>query len=84
MQEHLNGKENVHMDKSEKAILDMLKMAEEESTPIANNEGSANLIFERDKHGNLWSYNKETGEKVGRVDEHGNNNVAKTFSELIE
>lgn len=63
----------------------MLSENEKNSTPV-NTEGSNNLVFKRDENGNLWSYNKETGKKVGRIYEHGNdikNNVAKTFSEII-
>lgn len=66
-------------------ILDMLREAEKNSTDISGNSAPDNLVFKRDEQGNLWSYNKETGEKVGRIYEHGNNkgNVAKTFGDLI-
>ena len=66
-------------------LLNMLSENEKNSTPV-NTEDSNDLVFERDEQGTLWSYNKKTGEKVGRIFEHGNNaknNVAKTFSEII-
>lgn len=60
----------------------MLTMAEQESTPLKNGEGG-NLVFERDKHGNLLSYDKETGKQVGKIYEHGNNKIAKSFNDLL-
>ena len=66
-------------------LLNMLSENEKNSTKI-DTKTSPKLVFKRDENGNLWSYNEETGEKVGRIFEHGNNaknNVAKTFSEII-
>lgn len=68
---------------SDNVILDMLLGAEKNSTKIDTNEVSDNIVFERDKHGNLCSYNKDTGEKIGQIYEHGNNTVAKTFHDLL-
>lgn len=65
-------------------IFDMLNEAKKNSTDINNNEDSSNIVFERDKRGNLIGYDKETGKKVGEVYEHGSDsNVAKSFSEII-
>ena len=68
---------------SDNFIFDMLAGAEKNSTKIDKNEVSDNIVFERDKHGNLCSYNKDTGEKIGQIYEHGNSTVAKTFNDLL-
>ena len=71
---------------NENVILDMLTQSQKNSTKIDNNNIDDKLTFKRDENGNLSSYDKETGKKVGRIYEHGNeapNNVAKTFSEII-
>lgn len=64
-------------------ILNMLKQNQLNSSNI-DNESSSNLILERDEQGNLCSYDKTTGKRVGRIQEHGDTNtVAKTFNEII-
>lgn len=65
-------------------IFDMLNEAKKNSTDIDSNNNSSNVVFERDKRGNLIGYDKDTGEKVGEIYEHGSDsNVAKSFSEII-
>ena len=70
---------------NEDVILEMLLATEESSTKI-DDSAPSNLTLKRDEKGILWSYDEETGEKVGRIYEHGNDvgNVAKTFNEIIE
>ena len=63
-------------------LLDMLIQSKENSTNI-DNETSDNLIIKRDKLGNLCSYDIVTGKKIGRIYEHGNDNIAKTFNDLL-
>lgn len=63
-------------------LLDMLAQSKKNSTNLED-EAADNLIIERDKFGNLCSYDKTTGKKVGRVYEHGIENVAKTFNDLL-
>lgn len=70
------------MENNDNVILDMLYETEKNSTNISTN-GSPKLVFKRDEQGILWSYNEVTGEKVGRIYEHGNSDVAKTFGEII-
>lgn len=69
-----NGNENV--------ILNMLSESKKNSTDI-DTEVPSNIEFKRDENGNLITYDKETGEKVGSIYEHGNSKIAKTFSEII-
>lgn len=65
-------------------IFNMINEAKKNSTDIDSNEDSSNIVFERDKRGNLIGYDKDTGKKVGEVYEHGSNDsVAKSFSEII-
>lgn len=60
------------MEHEDNGLLDLIeKTAEfdrEESTPI---EKGNDLTFKRDENGVLWSYDVNTGEKVGRIFEHG-------------
>lgn len=64
-------------------ILNMLNQNQMNSSILGNSD-SSNLIFERDEQGNLCSYDKKTGKKVGRIHEHGDMpNVAKTFNEIL-
>lgn len=67
----------------EDVIFNMLKEAQNNSTNL-DNVDSSNLVLKRDEKGNLCSYDKTTGEKVGYIDEHGNSNVSKTFGEMME
>lgn len=43
----------------------------EASTP---DDTGRELTFKRDENGILWSYDVNTGEKVGRIFEHGDDN----------
>ena len=63
-------------------IMEMLAEADKNSTSLEN-ENSDNLILQRDKFGNLCSYDKTTGKKVGNVHEHGNDKIAKSFNDLM-
>lgn len=50
---------------------------------IAKN--SPKLTFKRDEGGVLWSYNAATGEKVGRIFEHGDDGgVKKADIDMID
>lgn len=59
------------MEHEDNGLLDLIEKTaafdREESTP---NEGN-DLTFKRDEKGVLWSYDVKTGEKVGRIFEHG-------------
>lgn len=72
------------MPNNDDFIFDMLDQAEKDSTDISEID-SSNIVFERDEQGNLVGYDKDTGKKVGRIYEHGNDkkNVAKTFDEIM-
>ena len=59
--------EHEHDDLFE-AILKTAEFDREESTSVEKDNG---LTFERDEDGVLWSYDKKTGAKVGRIYEHG-------------
>lgn len=63
-------------------LLDMLVQSKNNSTNLES-EVADNLILKRDELGRLCSYDKSTGKKIGRVHEHGNDNIAKTFNELL-
>lgn len=67
----------------EDVIFNMLKEAQNNSTNL-DDVDSSNIILKRDEKGNLCSYDKTTGKKVGYIDEHGNDNVSKTFGEVME
>ena len=73
------------MPNNEDVILDMLMEIEKSNTEISKSESPNNLYFERDENGILWSYDKTTKQKVGRIYEHGNDkgSIAKTFGDLI-
>lgn len=73
------------MENNDDFILDMLSAADNESTDISDVDDIENLIFKRDDKGQLWSYDKKTGEKVGRIYEHGQDSInAKTFNECLK
>ena len=40
------------------------------------------LTFKRDEEGILWSYDAETGKKVGRIYEHGDDNKIDRIREV--
>lgn len=44
----------------------------EESTHV--DKGNS-ITFKRDENGVLWSYDAKTGEKVGRIYEHGDDDI---------
>jgi hypothetical protein len=66
------------MEHEDNGLLDLIEKTaafdREESTPI---EKGADLTFKRDENGNLWSYDATTGEKVGRIFEHGDSQIDK-------
>lgn len=74
------------MENNDDFILDMLDAADRDSTDISGAGDPEKLELKRDEKGILWSYNKETGEKVGRIYEHGNDghNVSKTFNDICK
>ena len=59
---------NLEHDDLFEAILKTAEFDREESTSVEKDNG---LTFKRDEDGVLWSYDKKTGEKVGRIYEHG-------------
>lgn len=50
-------------------VMQTLEADRQASTPLEKSEQA--LTFKRDEEGVLWSYDATTGEKVGRVFEHG-------------
>lgn len=53
-------------------LLDMIrKTAEFDRTASTSVDKGNKLTFKRDEDGVLWSYDEKTGEKVGRIYEHG-------------
>lgn len=59
---------NLEHDDLLEAILKTAEFDREESTSVEKDNG---LTFKRDEDGVLWSYDAKTGEKVGRIFEHG-------------
>ena len=52
-------------------LLEMIQKTAEFDREVSTSENDGDkLTFERDEDGILWSYDK-TGEKVGRIYEHG-------------
>ena len=51
------------------------------STPSVEKAASQNLTFKRDEKGILWSYD-ESGNKVGRIFEHGDDDHIDTIKEV--
>ena len=47
------------------------KTAEFDREASTSDEEENELTFKRDEDGVLWSYDVKTGEKVGRIFEHG-------------
>lgn len=64
------------MENENNSLLDLIEKTaafdREESTPL--NKGN-DLAFERDENGVLWSYDVKTGERVGRIFEHGDSQI---------
>lgn len=54
------------------------RMASTESVEKA----ASGLTFKRDENGILWSYDVNTGEKVGRIYEHGDDSKIDKIREL--
>ena len=53
-------------------LLDLvLKTAEFDKEASTSDDNGNELTFKRDEDGVLWSYDVKTGEKVGRIFEHG-------------
>ncbi len=53
-------------------LLDLIqKTAEFDREASTSEEEESELTFKRDEDGVLWSYDVKTGEKVGRIFEHG-------------
>ena len=53
-------------------LLDSIKKTLEFDRQNSVSKGSGSgLTFKRDEKGVLWSYDAKTGEKVGRIFEHG-------------
>lgn len=52
-------------------IAQSLEADKKASTPPEKTKRA--LTFKRDEKGILWSYDAKTGEKVGRIFEHGDN-----------
>lgn len=66
-------------------IHEMLEQAEKTSTNI-DDVDTSNIEFVQDEKGVLWSVDKRTGKKVGRIYEHGvdKGNMAKSFNDFLE
>lgn len=47
-------------------------------------EKERKLTFKRDENGVLWSYDVETGEKVGQIFEHGDGELPKGKTKDID
>ena len=60
--------DNLEHDDLLEAILKTAEFDRKESTTVEKDNG---LTFKRDEDGVLWSYDAKTGEKVGRIYEHG-------------
>lgn len=65
------------------SLLDLVRKTvaadKEVSTSTENESG---LTFKRDEKGVLWSYDVKTGEKVGQIFEHGNDDKIDTIKEV--
>ena len=59
---------NAEHDDLFEAILKTAEFDRKESTSVEKDNG---MTFKRDEEGILWSYDAKTGEKVGRIFEHG-------------
>ena len=59
---------NLEHDDLLEAILKTAEFDRRESTSVEKDNG---LTFKRDEDGVLWSHDAKTGEKVGRIYEHG-------------
>lgn len=64
--ENLN---NLEHDDLLEAILKTAEFDREVSTSV---DKGNKLTFKRDENGVLWSYDAKTGERIGRIIEHGN------------
>lgn len=64
------------MEHEDNGLLDLIEKTaafdREESTHF---EKGNDLTFKRDENGILWSYDVKTGEKVGRIFEHGDGQI---------
>ncbi len=53
-------------------LLEMIRKTAEFDREVSTSVDKGNeLTFKRDEDGVLWSYDVKTGEKVGRIYEHG-------------
>lgn len=54
------------------SLLDLIEKTAAFDREASTQEDEGNeLTFKRDENGILWSYDVKTGEKVGRIFEHG-------------
>ena len=59
-------------DHEKDSLLDLIEKTAAFDREASTQEDNGNeLTFRRDEKGVLWSYDVETGEKVGRIFEHG-------------
>lgn len=58
--------------------------SDKEASTQSVEKNSEQLAFKRDENGVLWRYNVSTGEKVGRIYEHGNDKPIDTIIEVDE
>lgn len=60
------------MEQEDNGLLDLItKTAEFDREASTPDDERDELTFKRDEKGILWSYNVKTGEKGGRIFEHG-------------
>lgn len=52
-------------------FLEMIQKTAEFDREVSASTEESELTFKRDEDGILWSYDVKTGEKVGRIYEHG-------------
>lgn len=66
------------------SLLELVKKTvaadKEVSSPVEKE--NQDLTFRRDENGVLWSYDVKTGEKVGRIFEHGNDSQIDKITEV--
>lgn len=65
------------MENPEKdSLLDLIEKTAEFDRKANTRDNTGNeLTFRRDENGILWSYDVKTGEKVGRIFEHGDGDI---------
>ncbi|MGN0999683.1 MAG: hypothetical protein ACI4PO_09045 [Faecousia sp.] len=73
MEEHVND-----------ILLELVRKTAEFDKQVSKSDeqGDPDLTFQRDESGILWSIDVKTGEKVGRIYEHGDDRNTDTIKEI--